>query len=394
MNNLFYSNIVKTPTIEYSLSQLCTFNRGSPLSSKDSTPGPYPVISGGKKPAFYHETYNRKPGTIIIAGSGAYAGYVSYWDTPTFCADSFSVDVIDETILNTKYLYHFLLSIQDQIYSKKTGGGIPHVHGKDLKPIIIRIPSIEVQKEIVRILDSFTALTTELTAELNARKKQYEFYRDKLLSFSELTPEEIARQRVRWMSFGELATIVRGASPRPIQSYITKNEDGINWIKIGDVSTGEKYITSCEEKITQAGALKSRFVHPGDFILSNSMSFGRPYILSIEGCIHDGWLSISGYEQFVSADYLYHLLNSSYIQHEMSQKASSGTVKNLNADIVKSLKLPIPSREYQDRITKILDYFDKLCSNNSQGLRSEISARQKQYEYYRDKLLSFDEVKI
>ena len=108
----------------------------------------------------------------------------------------------------------------------------------------------------------------------------------------ELT-EKLCPDGVEYKSLGEIALIVRGASPRPIKNFITDDEDGVNWIKIGDVLPGSKYITNTKEKITQAGADKSRFVKKGDFILSNSMSFGRPYILEIDGCIHDGWLSIT-----------------------------------------------------------------------------------------------------
>ena len=101
---------------------------------------------------------------------------------------------------------------------------------------------------------------------------------------------------VEWKKLGEIMTIVRGASPRPIKKYITNDVNGINWIKIGDVSPDAKYITSSNEKITKEGAEKSRFLHSGDFILSNSMSFGRPYILKIDGCIHDGWIAMSNFE--------------------------------------------------------------------------------------------------
>ena len=114
---------------------------------------------------------------------------------------------------------------------------------------------------------------------------------------------------VPYLNFGELATIVRGASPRPIKNYITDKEDGVNWIKIGDVPSGSKYVYKTAEKITQEGASKSRFVKEGDFILSNSMSFGRPYIMKTSGCIHDGWLSISNFEEYYNADFLYHLLS-------------------------------------------------------------------------------------
>ena len=187
-----------------------------------------------------------------------------------------------------------------------------------------------------------------------------------------------------------MAIIVRGASPRPIKSFITDEEDGINWIKIGDVKPGAKYITETAEKITKSGSQKSRKVCKGDFILSNSMSFGRPYILEIDGCIHDGWLSISKFEDYFIPDYLYYLLNSNDVQKEMKKRASfGGAVQNLNADIVKSLELLVPTKEQQKKVVSILDRFDILINDLNNGLPAEIEARQKQYEYYRDKLLSF-----
>ncbi len=190
---------------------------------------------------------------------------------------------------------------------------------------------------------------------------------------------------------GEIANIVRGASPRPIQSFLAKAEDGIPWIKIGDVPTGGKYITSTAERVTSAGAEKSRRVHPGDFVLSNSMSFGRPYISKIEGCIHDGWLAISDFSASFVPDFLYHLLRSAPVQAEFSRRAGAGTVQNLNADIVKSVSVPIPPLEEQARIVAILDKFDALVNDLSSGLPAEIKARRQQYEYYRDRLLTFRE---
>ena len=192
------------------------------------------------------------------------------------------------------------------------------------------------------------------------------------------------------VEFGDVASIVRGASPRPIQHFLTEHDNGVNWIKIGDTEANEKYITKTAQKITVAGSKKSRFVHAGDFILSNSMSFGRPYILKIDGCIHDGWLAISEFDELVDSDYLYHLLMSNSVQADMTQKASfGGAVQNLNADIVKSLVLVLPTRKKQSEIANVLDRFDILCNDISSGLPAEIEARTKQYEYYRDKLLSF-----
>ena len=284
-----------------------------------------------------------------------------------------------EDIINTRYLF-YCLNRNFQLLKFDNGVDQTNLRKDDILKIRIAVPPLEAQCEIVHILDDFTLLS----AELKARKKQYEYYRDNLLTF----PKETKRIR-----FGDIACIQRGASPRPISQFITSDENAVNWIKIGDVEQGAKYITHCKEKITVEGAKKSRYVKKGDFVLSNSMSFGRPYILAVDGCIHDGWLSISEFEQYFMSDFLYHLLNSSDIQNEFKKRASfGGAVQNLNADIVRSIELPIPSIEKQKEIVNILDRFDKLCNDISNGLPAEIEKRQKQYEYYRDKLLSFKEV--
>ena len=197
--------------------------------------------------------------------------------------------------------------------------------------------------------------------------------------------QKLCPDGVEYKKLGEIATVLRGASPRPIKKYITDDPDGVNWIKIGDVPAGSKYITKSEEKITKEGAEKSRYVRRGDFILSNSMSFGRPYILAIDGCIHDGWLSIANFEDVFISDYLYYLLSSTAVQQEMKKRASfGGAVQNLNADIVKALDLPIPPLDVQREIVRILDNFTNLTAE----LTAELTARKTQYGYYRDKLLT------
>ena len=181
--------------------------------------------------------------------------------------------------------------------------------------------------------------------------------------------------------------IARGASPRPIKNFITSDEDGVNWIKIGDVSPNDKYITKTNEKITKEGASKSRLLHSGDFVLSNSMSFGRPYILKIDGCIHDGWIFMSGYKNSVIAGYLYEVLNSDFVQKYWRTKANNGgAMTNLNSDIVRATSIPIPSLEEQNRIVGILDTFTDSIEN----LKQQIAQRRKQYEFYRDQLFDLE----
>lgn len=192
---------------------------------------------------------------------------------------------------------------------------------------------------------------------------------------------------------GDIAKIQRGASPRPIAKYITDDENGVPWIKIGDTSTGSKYVSRTAQKITFEGAKKSRILKKGDFIMSNSMSFGRPYILNIDGAIHDGWASISDFRGTLNSDYLYHYLSSDRVQNYWTSRINSGSVSNLNADIIKTLLVPVPSLVEQTRIASVLDKFDTLTNSISEGLPREIALRQKQYEYYRDLLLSFPKSK-
>ena len=181
----------------------------------------------------------------------------------------------------------------------------------------------------------------------------------------------------KWVRLGETSFIERGGSPRPIKSYITNSEDGINWIKIGDVEKGGKYIYKTNEKIIPEGEKKSRHVYPGDFLLTNSMSFGRPYISMVEGCIHDGWLLIRDLNGY-SADYLYYLLSSAYMYGQFCNKASGATVDNLNIDKVNSALIPLPPKAEQIRIA------DTIADISSQI--DIIDALQQQYESDRETL--------
>lgn len=156
-------------------------------------------------------------------------------------------------------------------------------------------------------------------------------------------------------TLGEVCEIERGGSPRPIKSYLTTAPTGLNWIKIGDTSPNSKYIYSVKEKIRPEGLAKSRWVQEGDFLLSNSMSFGRPYILKTNGCIHDGWLVLKQYQSNLQCDFLYYLLSSPFVQKQFQQSAQGSTVRNLNTQRVAKIIIPIPPLLEQKRIVEKLD---------------------------------------
>ena len=153
-----------------------------------------------------------------------------------------------------------------------------------------------------------------------------------------------------WVRLKNILEIARGGSPRPIQAFLTTKENGIPWIKIGDTNKGEKYINSTKEFIVPEGIHKSRMVYKGDFLLTNSMSFGRPYILNIDGCIHDGWLVLSNLYNAFYIDYLYYLLSSTYVYYQFCNSVSGAVVKNLNSDKVANALIPLPPIEEQQRI--------------------------------------------
>ena len=335
---------------------------------------------------------------------------VAYVPFETTVNQDIKILVVNKDVL-PRYAFHVIQGRGKDILvkTKKQGGTVDSLDFQKVLAYKVPVPPKDIQGKLVEALDNFETICSDLSiglpAEIEARQKQYEYYRDVLLTFAEtgktiLTDRQTDRQSIikllqyvfgyAVVKFGDIASITRGASPRPIKRYITSSEQGINWIKIGDAGINTKYITQTAERITIEGAEKSRKVKKGDFILSNSMSFGRPYILQIDGCIHDGWLSISDFEDYFVPDYLYHLLSSNGLQKEMEKKASfGGAIQNLNAEIVRTLELQIPSIDEQRRVIDLLDKFDVICNDLQSGLPAEIEKRQKQYEYYRDILLSF-----
>ena len=179
-----------------------------------------------------------------------------------------------------------------------------------------------------------------------------------------------------WVTLSEVCEVARGGSPRPIKDYLTTNEDGVNWIKIGDTDKDGKYINSTKEKIIPEGVHRSRFVHKGDFLLTNSMSFGRPYILNIDGCIHDGWLVISPFANTYVTEFLYFLLSSSFAYVQFADAASGGVVSNLNSDKVANSYFPLPPEREQRRIINELNNWFKVVGEldkNIQGVKSFVS---------------------
>lgn len=213
----------------------------------------------------------------------------------------------------------------------------------------INVPTLDQQETIVKNLEGINSIIQKNKSLL-----------DKIDELIDAKFSEITEKIDEYQLIGDLISICRGASPRPINQFITKDVNGVNWIKIGDVDENSLYITSTEEKITREGALRSRFVKPGDFILSNSMSYGRPYILGINGCVHDGWLILSDYDKVFEPIFLYYAIRSKEIQNQFNGKAKGTTVRNLNSDLVKNTKIKVVPKNVQNEFVEFTQRIDEL----------------------------------
>lgn len=227
---------------------------------------------------------------------------------------------------------------------------------KHLSKLHLLFPPLSEQQKIAEILscwDEAIEKQTQLIEKLETRKRG-------LMQQLLTGKKRIKGFENEWkkIELGSVATINRGGSPRPIKKFITSKETGINWIKIGDVDEGAKFIERTKEKIIEEGVLKSRQVFKGDFLLSNSMSFGRPYILKIDGCIHDGWLVIQDYSNAFNIDYLFYVLGFETTLSQYKSLAAGSGVLNLNKEKVKMVVLFHPSIEEQTAIANILSIAD------------------------------------
>lgn len=241
-----------------------------------------------------------------------------------------------------------------------TGVTVPKLNQEKLKSIKIPLPPLEVQRDIVEQIQVKQDAIDAARALIASLEKERRFFARELQD----------REDVEWVELGEVCDIVRGGSPRPIKEHITNSENGINWIKIGDVSEGQKYITSTKEKIKPDSINKTRLVYKGDIILSNSMSFGRPYILAIDGAIHDGWLLLHIKNEKVLKDYIYLILGDELVHEQFKRFATGGVVNNLNIGLVSKVKIPIPCIEIQKKLINESEFIEKMISNNQQIIKS------------------------
>lgn len=231
----------------------------------------------------------------------------------------------------------------------------------DLKKITVTIPTLPEQEKIADFLSNYDRMIDVQSQRVEAMKTRKKGLLQKIFSQEIRFKDDEGKEFPEWeeKKLGEVTLIERGASPRPIEKYITSNDEGINWIKIGDAPIDGNVISNVKEKITDEGASKSRAVKKGDLILSNSMSYGRPYLLNVDGCIHDGWLLIRNSQNKFDSAFLLHFLSSPFVKMQYERLSNQGVVSNLNKELVKSVDVYIPALPEQQKIADFFNAVDK-----------------------------------
>lgn len=379
--------------VEYKeIGEIYTRLRGTPITAGkmkeiQNDNGDIKVFAGGKTiiNAFEQDipraNITRVP-SVLVQSRGV-IDFVFYDKPFTFKNEMWAYTA--DTVTEVKFLYYVLKNNVQHFKEAASGmGSLPQISLKVTENFKLPVPPLEVQREIVRILDNFTFLTTELAAELAARQKQYEYYRDKLL-----TP----KAEIKTVELGEVCTFVRGPFGGALKKEIFKPHGYAVYEQQHAIYRTLDFRYFIDKK--KFDELKRFSIKPGDMIVSCSGTIGKTFIIpedALEGVINQALLKLTPHDE-LNVFYLQYFFENT-ISKELNGVARGGAIKNVpSVSELKAIKIPVPSLDVQERLVQVLDNFDAICSDLNIGLPAEIEARQKQYEYYRDKLLTFKELK-
>ena len=351
----------------------------------------------------YIDTYVYDKPSVLIPRKGS-LDKLYYVDVPFWTVDTIFYTKISEDVL-PKYVFYYLQSQHLERLNK--AGGVPSLTQTILNKVLIPIPPLPIQNEIVKMSDNFTELTAELTAELLLRKKQYNFYRDSLLDFVRVDDTIVqtalrigkiglSNELIELQRFDKYCTYVRGVTYNKMQE--AKKEDCATWkvLRANNITLETNTINTDDVKLIKKDVQvkEEQLLKEGDILIcagSGSRShIGKvAYIERDMNYTFGGFMAVIRCDDCVNKRYLFHVLRSCLFSSYLDRTLNSSTINNLNYSVMKGFEFPMPSITLQNKIVSILDRFDALCHDLTQGLPAEIAARKKQYEYYRDKLLTF-----
>lgn len=360
------------------LGEVCKVLRGKRLTKKElSDNSIYPVFHGGIIPLGFFHDFNRKPNTTMVINTGSVGevgySFVDFWSSDgTFTIQS--PDNVDD-----RYIY-FCLKIKEQyLKSQRREGGVPTISREVVENVIIPIPPLPIQQEIVRILDTFTDLDAELQAELEARKKQYEHYRNQLLNFE--------GKEVEWIPFEDCFEMKNGYTPSKSKSEYWNNGT-IPWFRMEDIRSNGKILSNSIQKINQEAIKGGKLFPANSIIIATSATIGEHALITTEYLSNQRFTCYypkKAYKEKVNMKYMYYY---SYLLSEWCKNNTNVSgFASVDMTRFRKLQIPLPPVSEQERIVSILDKFEALVNEE---LSAEIDARRKQYEYYREKLLAFE----
>ncbi|GAA7038463.1 restriction endonuclease subunit S [Helicobacter pylori] len=375
--------------------------------------GMYPVINSGRDLYGYYHDFNNDGENITIASRGEYAGFINYFNEKFFAGGlCYPYKVKDTNELLTKFLYFYLKTNEIQIMENLVfRGSIPALNKADIETLTIPIPPLEIQQEIVKILDAFTELNTELNTELKARKKQYQYYQNMLLDFKDINSNhKDAKERLAQKTYPKnLKTLLQTLAPKGVEFktleevFEIKNgytpsknnpefwEKGtIPWFRMEDIRENGRILKDSIQHITPK-ALKNKKLFPkNSIIISTTATIGEHALLIVDSLANQQFTFLSKKANCdIALDMKFFFYQCFLLGEWCKKNTNVSGFASVDMTAFKKYKFPIPPLEIQQEIVKILDQFLALTTDLLAGIPAEIKARKKQYEYYREKLLTF-----
>ena len=374
--------IQNSPVEWKELGEVCEIETGKLNANESVEDGKYPFFTTAKEISRIN-SFRWNTEALLIAGN-ANVGDVKYYSGKfeayqrTYVLTNFSHNV------KARFLLHIIKQgLKSYLENNTNKAAMSYIVISTLKSFPIPIPPIEIQEKIVQILDKFTDYVTELTSELTSRKKQYSFYRDKLLSFE----DEV--YQVEWKTLSEIAKdFGRGKSKHRPRNDVRLYGGDIPFIQTGDIREAGKWIENYSQTYSEFGLQQSKQWEKGTLCITIAANIAETGLLGFDACFPDSIIGFVANPEFAITEYVYYYLNS--IKDYLENKSYGSAQDNLNLSTFSSLKIPVPSLEIQSRIVQVLDNFDTVCHDLNIGLPKEIELRQKQYEYWRNMMFNFD----